>query len=293
MTNRSSAPNIIIPPTSQVYMMLNRLVDNQRIVFLTGLPGVGKSLLLNQLAHLAHFSGHQVYLLQWDILRDAFMTDRIASLFPDTDGITHSVIRRAAGLWVRQAVAQWHQKHLGEKSILIGEAPLIGNRLLELVLPRNDAAESILLEKSTRFVLPIPSRRIRRLMETARQTSIENPRNSRELNDAAPEVLKALWRELIRAAMALNIPTPPKGSDEDYDPRIYESVYLQVLKHRRYEITRLNITLSTHSRSVYTFNMPVEELIPNASEVSHSIEEVEHTYPNLHGLEQEMEEWYA
>ena len=293
MTNRSSAPNIIIPPTSQVYMMLNRLVDNQRIVFLTGLPGVGKSLLLNQLAHLAHFSGHQVYLLQWDILRDAFMTDRIASLFPDIDGITHSVIRRAAGLWVRQAVAQWHQKHLGEKSILIGEAPLIGNRLLELVLPRNDAAESILLEKSTRFVLPIPSRRIRRLMETARQTSIKNPRNSRELNDAAPEVLKALWRELIRAAMALNIPTPPKGSDEDYDPRIYESVYLQVLKHRRYEITRLNITLSTHSRSVYTFNMPVEELIPNASEVSHSIEEVEHTYPNLHGLEQEMEEWYA
>ena len=293
MTNRSSAPNIIIPPTSQVYMMLNRLVDNQRIVFLTGLPGVGKSLLLNQLAHLAHFSGHQVYLLQWDILRDAFMTDRIASLFPDTDGITHSVIRRAAGLWVRQAVAQWHQKHLGEKSILIGEAPLIGNRLLELVLPRNDAAESILLEKSTRFVLPIPSRRIRRLMETARQTSIKNPRNSRELNDAAPEVLKALWRELIRAAMALNIPTPPKGSDEGYDPRIYESVYLQVLKHRRYEITRLNITLSAHSRSVYTFNMPVEELIPNASEVSHSIEEVEHTYPNLHGLEQEMEEWYA
>jgi len=293
MTNRSSAPNIIIPPTSQVYMMLNRLVDNQRIVFLTGLPGVGKSLLLNQLAHLAHFSGHQVYLLQWDILRDAFMTDRIASLFPDTDGITHSVIRRAAGLWVRQAVAQWHQKHLGEKSILIGEAPLIGNRLLELVLPRNDAAESILLEKSTRFVLPIPSRRIRRLMETARQTSIKNPRNSRELNDAAPEVLKALWRELIRAAMALNIPTPPKGSDEGYDPRIYESVYLQVLKHRRYEITRLNITLSTHGRSVYTFNMPVEELIPNASEVSHSIEEVEHTYPNLHGLEQEMEEWYA
>jgi len=293
MTNRSSAPNIIIPPTSQVYMMLNRLVDNQRIVFLTGLPGVGKSLLLNQLAHLAHFSGHQVYLLQWDILRDAFMTDRIASLFPDIDGITHSVIRRAAGLWVRQAVAQWHQKHLGEKSILIGEAPLIGNRLLELVLPRNDAAESILLEKSTRFVLPIPSRRIRRLMETARQTSIKNPRNSRELNDAAPEVLKALWRELIRAAMALNIPTPPKGSDEDYDPRIYESVYLQVLKHRRYEITRLNITLSTHSRSVYTFNMPVEELIPNANEVSHSIEEVEHTYPNLHGLEQEMEEWYA
>ena len=293
MTNRSSAPNIIIPPTSQVYMMLNRLVDNQRIVFLTGLPGVGKSLLLNQLAHLAHFSGHQVYLLQWDILRDAFMTDRIASLFPDTDGITHSVIRRAAGLWVRQAVAQWHQKHLGEKSILIGEAPLIGNRLLELVLPRNDAAESILLEKSTRFVLPIPSRRIRRLMEAARQTSIKNPRNSRELNDAAPEVLKALWRELIRAAMALNIPTPPKGSDEDYDPRIYESVYLQVLKHRRYEITRLNITLSTPSRSVYTFNIPVKELIPNASEVSHSIEEVEHTYPNLHGLEQEMEEWYT
>ena len=291
--NWSSASNIIIPPASQLYKMLNRLVDSQRIVFLTGLPGVGKSLLLNQLAHLAHFSGHQIYLLQWDVLRNAFMTDRIASLFPDTDGITHSVIRRAAGLWVRQAVAQWHQKHLGEKSILIGEAPLIGNRLLELVLPRNDAAESILLEKSTRFVLPIPSRRIRRIMETARQTSIRNPRDSRELNDAAPEVLKALWGELIRAAIALNIPTPPKGSDENYDPRIYESVYSQVLKHRRHEVTRLNIILSTRGQSVYTFNMPVQDLIPNAREVSHSIEEVEHSYPNLYRLEQEMEEWYA
>ena len=273
--------------------MLNRLVDSQRIVFLTGLPGVGKSLLLNQLAHLAHFSGHQIYLLQWDVLRNAFMTDRIASLFPDTNGITHSVIRRAAGLWVRQAVAQWHQVHLGEKSLLIGEAPLIGNRLLELVLPRDDAAESVLLEESTRFVLPIPSRRIRRIMETARQTSIRNPRDSRELNDAAPEVLKALWGELIRAAIALNIPTPPKGSDENYDPRIYESVYSQVLKHRRHEVTRLNIILSTRGQSVYTFNMPVQDLIPNAREVSHSIEEVEHSYPNLYRLEQEMEEWYA
>ena len=293
MMNRSSVPNIIIPPASQVYMMLNRLVDNQRIVFFTGLPGVGKSLLINQLAHLAHFSGHHIYLLQWDILRNAFMTDRIASLFPDVDGITHSVIRRAAGLWVRQAVAQWHQEHLGEKSLLIGEAPLIGNRLLELVLPRDDAAESILLEESTRFVLPIPSRKIRCIMETARQTSIRNPRDIRELNDAAPEVLKTLWRELIRAATALNIPTPPKGSDENYDPKIYESVYLQVLKHRRYEVARLNITLSTRRRSVYTFNMAVEELIPTASEVSHSIEEVEHSYPNLYGLEQEMKEWYA
>ena len=289
----SFAPNIIIPHTSQVYMMLNRLVDTRRIVFFTGLPGVGKSLLINQLAHLAHFSGYRVYLLQWDVLRNAFMTDRIVSLFPDTDGITHSVVRRAAGLWVRQAVAQWHQKYLGEKSILIGEAPLIGNRLIELALPRNDAAESILLEESTRFVLPVPSRRIRRIIETARQTSIKNPRDYRELNDASPEVLKTLWTELIRAATALHIPTPPKGSDEDYDPKTYQSVYIRVLKHRRYEVTRLNVTLSTHSRSVYAFGMPVEEMIPTASEVSNSIEEVEHHYPNLCTLEKEMEEWYV
>ena len=291
--NRSSEPNVIIPPTSQLYMMFNRLLDNQRIVIFTGLPGVGKSLLINQLAHLAYFSGHKVHLFQWDVLRNAFMTDRIASLFPDTDGITHSVIRRAAGLWVRQVVAKWHQEHLGEKSILIGEAPLIGNRLLELVLPRNDAAESILLEESTRFVLPIPSRRIRRMMETARQASIKNPRDSRELSDAAPEVLKALWMELLRAARALNIPTPPESSNEEYDPKTYESVYLQVLKHRRYEITRIDIRLSAHDRSVYTFDMPIKELIPNVSEVSHSIEEVEHSYPNLNELEQEMGEWYA
>ena len=39
--------------------------------------------------------------------------------------------------------------------------------------------------------------------------------------------------------------------------------------------------------------MPVEEMIPTASEVSNSIEEVEHHYPKLCTLEKEMEEWYV
>jgi len=103
-----------------------------RMVFFAGLPGTGKSLLVHQLAHLALGAGRSVHLLQWDIARPVFEASPAGRRYPLTDGVTHAVIRKAAGLWVRQAVIAWSERHPGPEHVLIGETPFIGGRFIEL-----------------------------------------------------------------------------------------------------------------------------------------------------------------
>ena len=48
------------------------------MVFVAGLPGTGKSLLVNQLVHIAARAGRLVHLLQWDVARPTFEVHGIA-----------------------------------------------------------------------------------------------------------------------------------------------------------------------------------------------------------------------
>src|SRR5438045_3155926 len=104
----------------------------RRMVFFAGLPGVGKSLFIRELARVARAMGRTVDLLQWDVVRPAFESRAILARYPERDGASHPVLRKAAGRWVRNAVIRWHREHEGSSGILIGEVPLIGNRLVEL-----------------------------------------------------------------------------------------------------------------------------------------------------------------
>ena len=79
----------------------------QRMVFFAGLPGTGKSLLVHQVAHLAFGVGRSVHLLQWDVARPVFEASPAGRRYPLVDGVTQAVIRKAAGLWVRQALVTW------------------------------------------------------------------------------------------------------------------------------------------------------------------------------------------
>src|SRR3989449_9742603 len=83
-----------------------RDLAGQRMVFFAGLPGTGKSLLVHQLVHLAGAAGRTVHLLQWDVARPVFEASPAGRHYPLADGVTHAVIRRAAGLWVRAAPVQ-------------------------------------------------------------------------------------------------------------------------------------------------------------------------------------------
>src|SRR5262245_46311135 len=88
-----------------------RGLARRRMVLFAGLPGTGKSLLSHQLAHLAVAHGRTVHLLQWDVARPVFEASTAGRPYPPVDGVTQAVLRKAAGLWSRQAVATWSERH--------------------------------------------------------------------------------------------------------------------------------------------------------------------------------------
>src|SRR4051812_13196676 len=128
----------VLPADSNLYRRLHAAAVERRCVFFAGLPGVGKSLLLQQLSLIATSAGRRVSLLQWDVARGPFERPEILARYPETDGVTHAVIRKAAGLWARGAVAAWDRDHPDAADMLVGEVPLIGNRLIELVQQQAD-----------------------------------------------------------------------------------------------------------------------------------------------------------
>ena len=122
-------------PDAPYIVRLRELAQTHRMVFIAGLPGVGKSLLLRELAEAAHRHGRRVHLLQWDVARRPFDAPALLARYPEVDGITHAVLRKAAGLWARDAVAAWAERHLDGEGLLAGETPLIGHRFVELARP--------------------------------------------------------------------------------------------------------------------------------------------------------------
>jgi hypothetical protein len=286
--------NVILPSDSTVYHAFEQLIDSQRLVFFAGLPGVGKSLLSQQLALMAQLAGRKVHLLQWDMVRQPFVTDdHILANYPEMDGITHGAVRKAVGLWVRAAIGQWCQHHLDGAAMLIGEAPLIGNRLIELVQRHDDDVERILSSSDARFVIPVPSREVRRTIEGKREASSANPQNEREQSDAIPQVLQAAWLELYRIAPALELTHTDVDQQIDYDPDIYEGVYSILLKHRHNQPLPLTIHLPTEHLSVYDIHVQVGELAPKRDEVRACMAQVERLYPDMRSLDREINSWYV
>ena len=198
-------PLLVAAADPGLYAHLQRLASAQRCVFFAGLPGTGKSLLSHQLTHLAHALGRTVHMLQWDVARPVFEASAAGQRYPVVQGVTHGVIRKAAGLWARQAVVQWHQRYPEAGHLLIGETPLVGHRFIELARQRADAAEPLL--QTACFVVPVPSRAVRDFLEAERQRRSVRPLHAQEREDAPPQVLRDLWRHLAGIAPALGVST--------------------------------------------------------------------------------------
>ena len=128
----------VIPRVAGIGAEMAAAAESQRAIFYSGLPGVGKSLFLQQQTLMATAAGRQVHLLQWDVARAGFESEALLAQYPETDGVTHPMIRKAAGLWSRRAVARWHEEFFGPEHLLIGEVPIIGNRFVELAQIHDD-----------------------------------------------------------------------------------------------------------------------------------------------------------
>lgn len=262
------------------------------MVFVAGLPGTGKSLLIHQLAHLAAGAGRIIHLFQWDVVRPAFEASAAGRRYPMVDGVTHAVVRKAVGLWSRRALVAWDRRCPAPAHLLIGEAPFVGNRLIELARRMDDEAEPILAAPSCCFAIALPSPEVRRFLEAERDRRAARPVHPREREDAPPQVLQALWRELIGVAQALGIPVDSR-EDAPYDPLVYRRVYETLLRHRHVDVVPLRTVLPTASLSVYDFAVPRAELVPREEEADAAVRDVEARYPDPAALARDVERWWV
>ena len=270
---------------------LERLAVDARIVFITGLPGTGKSLVIRELARTAAAQGRAIHTVQWDVARPVFEAAPAGRRYPIDNGVTHVVIRRAAGLWVRDAVARWHAAHAGAAHLLIGELPLVGGRFIELAKPAPDPAEPVLTAASSRFVIPVPSHEVRAFAEHERDRRMAQPAHVREREDAPSHVLRALWDELAAVARTLRLSDAAPGTP--YDPEVYEAVYRRVLRRRHVEALPLTRVLDVRDTSAYDLGVPARELLPSPAEVERVIAGVEARYPGVDWIARETTRWYS
>jgi hypothetical protein len=222
------------------------------------------------------------------VARPLFEASPAALRYPLADGVTHPVIRKAAGLWVREALVGWSERHPEPEYLLIGETPFIGTRFIELARRLDDRAETLLVTPSCRFVIAVPSAEVRRFVEAERERRATNPLHPREREDAPPRVLRDLWQELGDVARRLGIAASGGG----FDPALYRRVYETVLRHRNVEIVALDVILGVEKLSVYDFTIPLPGMVPTSAEAEGFIREVERRYPDPALLEREIARWW-
>ena len=280
-------------PDAPYIVRLRELAQTHRMVFIAGLPGVGKSLLLRELAEAAHRHGRRVHLLQWDVARRPFDAPALLARYPEVDGITHAVLRKAAGLWARDAAAAWTERRTDGEDLLAGETPLIGHRFVELARPARDEAEAALSSEATRFLVPVPAVAVKQAIEAARAATTMTPRHEREHADAVPSVIRLLWAELLDAATQLAAASGgPPPVNVGYDPETYVAVFREALSHRNWEPLPVEVALPPQDRSVYDLEAPVVDLAPSEAEAEAYVARVEREYPDLTTLQREAAEWW-
>ncbi len=251
---------MILAPGGAIYHCLAQLIKDADRVFFAGLPGVGKSLLLQQMTLMARAAGRRATLLQWDVARQPFETPR----YPLAKGATHPLVIRATGAWLRNALVEWDAQARMGSDMLIGEVPLNGGRFMEIARPADDGSEALLRDSRTRFVIPVPSVDVRALIESRRQHSIAAPRHANEAHDAPPDLLRALWQEVYQVAVALAL-APATACEAPYSPQVYAAVYRHLLRHRQALVLPIDEALQP-SGSVYEHVEPPPVLQASAAQ---------------------------
>ena len=207
-------------------------------------------------------------------------------------GVTHGVIRKAAGLWARQAVVQWHQRYPEAGHLLIGETPFVG-------IASSNSHAGVRMPLSHCCRRPVSSCRClpglygtsSKLNASAAASDHSMPRNAktrppRSCVTSGASSLALLQRSVLRVALSAST------AEEPYDPALYQTVYQRLLTQRQVLVRPMDIILPTTTLSVYDFAVPRHDVVPTAEEVARFIGEVEQQYPNLNVLQQDIDRWY-
>ena len=126
--------------------------------------------------------------------------------------------------------------------------------------------------RATQFLVPLPSREARASIEAKRAQTIAAPQHANEADDAPPNVLRALWRDLQTLAHNLDLAGPPR--DHAYCPDTYAAVYLHLLRHRHSSILPVEALLPTRD-SAYAYMDRLPQLRATADEAQAALREIE------------------
>ena len=136
----------------------------------------------------------------------------------------------------------------------------------------------------------MPSPQVRRFIESARDESTRQPRHEREKQDAQPNVLRAMWREIAQVGYNLGLTKLEPAEEPAYDPDLYTAVYRHLLQHRRLQL--LPITTVLHpAGSAYDLTIGGTELSATPEEATQIIDQVERQF-TPESLTAAVENWY-
>ncbi len=268
----------IIPAGSAIGAALRAGVKSRRMIFVAGLPSSGKSLMLQQLTILAHQAGRRIHSMQWDGARRAFETPEWLAKYPEVNDLTHPGIRKAVGLWVREAVAGWDAANPDPADILIAELPVVGGRFTELMQPHEDAAEPLLAGEGAVFFVPVPSLERRQVITWFRAETFANPRNEQETKDAPIYIVENDWMAARQLHNAWTGTANDAERDAQYDPAIYRAVFERLARFRNLQILDVDQAFETKG-SAYERSMPVSELRADADAVAAAYAALEAQFP--------------
>ena len=280
----------IIPISSAVYQALQKSAQSAKAVVFSGLPGVGKSLYINQFQLIAKAEGRKVTVIQWDIARKAFEIPSIAARYPMGEGVVHNGVKLSTGKWMLATVKEWLAKHEKNNQLLLIEAPLVGHRFIELAKIQDDTVlETFLKSEAFQVIAPIPSKEVREKIEADRRAQISE--DAKTWVGAKPSVMLMLWKMICGIANEFGRNIPMNGQPA-YDPEVYEFVFGRILKHRHF--------LPLHIDEIYKVDVADEKELHNTGSLAadektatYFSELVAKEYPTDDNLDAVVAEWYS
>lgn len=271
--------------------ILAGMARNCRMIFFTGLPASGKSFFLRALISIAGNAGRRVHLMRWDAGLASFQTDEILARYPDVADGSHPIVRKAAGLWGRQAVARWLDMHPDHAHLLVGEVPIVGNRFSELVKVLPDEVETALASLETAFVYPVPAREMRGKLEALRRETFANPRHPDEAKDAPPATMELAWKLTCKKSIELGLVQTTEGeSTSTYDTALYRRFFDHLLQHRNARALDVNMFYSSGG-SPHDIQGVVSEIFATPEEVEEAIAAIE-AVMDPEAAARAVENWY-
>jgi hypothetical protein len=265
---------------------LELAVPQRRCIIVVGLPGIGKSFLVRRIAGLAAQRNRRVHVLQWDIVRLAWDTPAILARFPEVNGVTHSAIRGALGMWVRSAAARWFERHGSQGDLLIIEAPVIGGRFSQLAKGLQDALEPRVAAPQTLCVVVAPTVGLREELRRRRADELREGGDTLERHNASLAVLDVQLAAVEHVARLWGNPPRVPGL---YDPELYVGVMRRVLRHRHVLVVRPDSLIEAPG-SVYDLGNETLRIEATAEEVATTMAAAER---DLEPLRKEVEFGWA